>query len=165
MAEPITDREFFEMLIKEMDRRVEQRFADLNRATVEALAASDKATAAALAAADKLTTAAFDAGTRAVEKAEAAQKAYNEHSNGLRLALDTSARDKVGRAEFDVRFSALTERTEQADKNLLARLDIVEKTLAAASGRSGGSAATIAMIFSTLSAVATVVGLFIVFSK
>jgi hypothetical protein len=96
----------------------------------------------------------FAAQERAVEKSETAQRDYNAKSNEFRAALDDSNKDKIGRQEFDARLNAVNE-----------KIDGLTESRSKSEGRSGGSAATIALIFSSLSALATIVGLFVIFSK
>lgn len=172
MSGPVDGWGQFLAFLNERDRRYEQRFADVERATTLALHAAEKQTVIS-----------FEAASKAVEKAEAAQKAYNERSNEFRQALDDSNREKIGRAEFDTRFHAtdekleartiaLSERMELADKNILIRVDVLaervaalEKIVSQSAGTLRGSAQTVTYLVLALGALATIVSLFTFFSR
>ena len=97
--------EFLLKLIEEKERRSIERAALLKELFEAKLAAQEKATGIAFTAAEK-----------AVDKAEASQKAYNERSNEFRGQLDDQAKGFIPRAEADSRDERTRESVEAAKK-------------------------------------------------
>src|SRR5579862_820239 len=93
--------EFLLKLIEEKERRSIERAALLKELFEAKLAAQEKATGIAFTAAEK-----------AVDKAEASQKAYNERSNEFRGQLDDQAKGFIPRAEADSRDERTRESVE-----------------------------------------------------
>jgi hypothetical protein len=119
MAEWTLDtlRTHFEALLKEIDRRVEQRFADQEKAVSAALAAAEKAVLNASAAAEK-----------AVLKAESASDKRFEAVNEFRAALNDQSKMLITRDEVEQRLKSNDDKTDL----ITSRMDRLE-------GRSDGS--------------------------
>lgn len=84
--------------------------------------------------------------------------------NEIREQLNSQAATFARQDWVEAKVTGLAERTENADKNLISRLDAIDKTLAAMAGRSGGSMQTVGFIFAGLGALSTIVGLVLIFS-
>ncbi len=101
-------------IIRNNDKRYEERFEQSEKAVATALTSNEKAIAAAFAATEKAITAAFAANEKAVaaafisqgdsvKKAEQAQKDTNTQNNEFRGQLKDQAQTFVGRIEVDNR--------------------------------------------------------------
>jgi len=108
----------FEALLKETDRRTEQRFADQEKAVSAALAAAEKAVLNASISAEK-----------AVLKAEGASEKRFESVNEFRSALNDQTKSLITRTEVEQRAKASDDKMD----TLTGRMDRLE-------GRSDGSA-------------------------
>ena len=96
-----------ERLMDERDRRYEDRFTALDRATEKALVAVREQTAAA-----------FKANETAIGKAEDAQRSYNERSNEFRGQLDDQAKRLMAREEALGKFGVVDEKIEDIKREL-----------------------------------------------
>jgi len=97
-----------ERLMDERDRRYEDRFTALDRATEKALVAVREQTAAA-----------FKANETAIGKAEDAQRSYNERSNEFRGQLDDQAKRLMAREEALTKFSVVDDKIEDIKRELV----------------------------------------------
>ncbi len=93
-----------------MDER-DQRYTE--RAAAAALALKD-----ALAAQEKLAATVNESARLAINKAEDAQRAYNERSNEFRGQLDDQAKTLMPRAEYVAEHTRLIERVEDLKRDL-----------------------------------------------
>jgi len=91
MTIEISDFQYFERILEEMNRRLDERFDSQEKAVQAALQASRESTAAALASAEK-----------AVEKAEASQQRVNVTQNEFRGTLKDQAADLMPRSETEI---------------------------------------------------------------
>jgi ribosome maturation protein Sdo1 len=92
----VSDLDHVRAILKEMDRRYEQRFKASQIAIREALAAAEKAVLAALAAAEK-----------AVEKAETAANNRFEAGNEIKAAMEAQSRTFATRRELEAALDQL----------------------------------------------------------
>ncbi len=95
------------LLIDERDQRYTER------ANAAGLALKD-----ALAAQEKLSVVVNESARMAIDKAEAAQRAYNERSNEFRGQLDDQAKTLMPRAEYVAEHTRLIERVEDVKREL-----------------------------------------------
>ncbi len=94
-------------LMDERDRRYSDAFIAQKEAVAAALAAQQLAAGIINTASEK-----------AINKAEEAQRAYNERSNEFRGALDDAQKVLLPRNEADTRFQALEEKLNDARKDI-----------------------------------------------
>ena len=130
-------REYIERVVQEMDRRYGERWEAQQQAVQAALLAQEKAVQAA-----------FTGANEAINKAEAAQRAYNERSNEFRAALDDAQKTLLSRAEAAAEFRRMEERihtvanTLDAYKAALAEeIKGLRESRALAQGRGAGQGA------------------------
>ena len=106
-------------LLNERDRRVSEQFEAQKAAVFAALSAQEKMTAAAFASAEK-----------AIDKAEAGQKSYNERSNEFRGQLDDQAKTFIPRNEADSRDERTREAIEATRKEMGMLRDEIRREVA-----------------------------------
>jgi hypothetical protein len=92
----VTDLAHVRAVLKEMDKRYQQRFDASQTAIQQALASAEKAVLAALAAAEK-----------AVEKAETAANNRFEAGNEIKAAMETQSRTFATRRELEAALDQL----------------------------------------------------------
>lgn len=99
-------------IMDEREKRYNERFKCAEEGVAIALTAQEKATAAAFVAQEKAVAAAFASSTNAVNKAEEAQKSYNERSNEFRGQLDDQAKRLMPREETGALFTGINEKVD-----------------------------------------------------
>jgi hypothetical protein len=107
VSDPVSLREFIEMVIAERDRGYMERFRSIDASLDRRFKDNEIAFSAALTAQEKATSAAFLASEKAIVKAEDAQRDYNARSNEFRGQLDDQAKTFLTRFEADSKFEAI----------------------------------------------------------
>jgi len=95
-------------VIEERDKLYKERAESLRDATEQSRAALERQTIQAFASAEK-----------AIDKAETAQRAYNERSNEFRAALDDAQKTLITRVEASGEFNRYAERIEDIKKEII----------------------------------------------
>lgn len=139
----IDTRGYFERILTERDKRDAER----DRRLDERFESQEKAVDAALAAAEKAVNAALLAAKEAVNKAEEAQLRVNVTQNEFRGTLKDQAADLMPRAE-----------TELLVRELAKQIGELKGT------RREGVGVTVGYFFGGLAALATVIGLLVLFA-
>lgn len=104
---------------------------------------------------------AFIASSRAVDKAELAQKEYNVRSNEFRAALDDAQKDMLSRPEAKAEFDRTGERFDQIQKEILILRDFQNKS----QGKSTGMSSVAAIIISCIGVIGTILGILSLLGK
>src|ERR1700677_1366877 len=126
--------EYFTQLLREREKRTDERFSALKEATTLALAAAKEGTQLAMTASEK-----------AIAKAEAAAEKRAEASNEIRAAMVDQQKNFADRSQTDFRLSAIEKRMEKTEGSILTT-----------GGRTQGIGASTGVVFQVLRRVISV---------
>jgi chromosome segregation ATPase len=151
-----TLEEYLTNQIKSLSKYFTDLSAEREAVNKERFTSSKEAVTAALAAAEKAISAAMIASEKAILKAESAAEKRAEASNEIRAAMIDQQKLFADKAQTDYRFSSFEQRIEESKSSLNKRLDGVDNALAVYSGKSTGTSNSMAFIFSSISAIASI---------
>lgn len=103
----------------------------------------------------------FIASSRAVDKAELAQKEYNIRSNEFRAALDDAQKAMLSRSEAKSEFERTGERFDLMKEEIMSLRDFQNKS----QGKSAGMSTLTAVTISCIGVIGTIIGIISLLSR